>query len=88
MSLDNQYPIFSFWQDTIGANECLAAYGVDIKEQGVVAGKIGNLILQKKNYLTEIVTPNRGLLFLSKYQLKKYKKLNISKNLKDAILLD
>lgn len=83
-----QYPIFSFWQDTIGANECLAAYGVDIKEQGVVAGKIGNLILQKKNYLTEIVTPNRGLLFLSKYQLKKYKKLNISKNLKDAILLD
>ena len=66
-----QKPLYSFWKDAIGIELCLAAYGVDMGEQGALAAKLGEALIFKKGFKHSIKTPSKGVLFLNRKQIKK-----------------
>lgn len=89
-SKNTKIPPFAFWDFAVGKNKTIGGFVLFGKAQGEMAGKMALQILagEKKPYQIPIITPQRGILYYSKQQLKKYKITLPAEIKKNATLID
>lgn len=65
-------PLFSFWREKVKQHKVLASYGISEKTQGQIAADIGNKLLLNNVIRKNILTPDKGILFISKKRLDEF----------------